>query len=930
MLLADVCQILFLLLLLLISCLRGCSMQDGYLPSPTIMKVGVILDLSIMEGKVADTCIHMAAEDFASNGGRSHSKKLVLHVRDYQKGDVTGAASAAIDLLENAGVQAIVGPLASSEVEFIAALGGKAQVPIISFTETSPSPSMAVAPYFIRTAESGSCQVAAIAGIVKAYGWREAVLIYEDSQFGKGMIPSLMEALEGADVKVASRSLLSTDCSRLFIKEQLYRLMTMQTRVFIVHMAPSLGTRLFSSALELGMMSKGYAWIVTTGMGNLLDSLHPSEFDSLQGVLGLKTHIPETKELEDFTARWKRRFRVEHPELEIPRYVSVSGLWAYDTVWALASALEETAAAPRNPLDFRRFGRSSKSSTNIMDLAVSPTGPQLLEEISKTKFRGLSGEFEVKGGQLTSGAFQIVNVIGRGERGVGFWNPTMRRLSKTPNEQDSGSEDESYSIVSENLKVVVWPGETAEVPRGWVLPTSGKKLRVGVPVKKRFKEFVDVETNLANGHSAVSGFCIDIFEAALELLPYALPHEYVPYVHAHGESSGSYNNLLHQVFHGEFDAAVADVTILAERSQYVDFTFPYTDGGLSLLVPVKDEDRQSVFVFLKPFSRGLWLMTAAFFLLIAAVVWVLEHRRNHEFRGSPADHIGLAFYFAFSTLVFAHRERLTSNSARFVVIVWSFAVLILTSSYTASLSSTLTVGKFQPTIKDVDTLIRKGEYVGYQNGSFVLDILKRLNFDESKLRPYTTVEDYVHALASGSRNGGVAAIVDETPYLQLFLATYCQGFAMVGPIYRTGGYGFAFPKGSSLLPDVSRAVLNVTEGEKMSEIEKAWFGNQTCLDSKAGVASKGLTLSSFWGLFVITGAVSSGAFSAFLFSIFADHRRRIRRVNAAGEEENWKKTMNVAENRVDIADRDVSSMIDAKDHRIDDSEGNLIIPAETI
>lgn len=71
-------------------------MQDGYLPSPTIMKVGVILDLSIMEGKVADTCIHMAAEDFASNGGRSHSKKLVLHVRDYQKGDVTGAASAGI------------------------------------------------------------------------------------------------------------------------------------------------------------------------------------------------------------------------------------------------------------------------------------------------------------------------------------------------------------------------------------------------------------------------------------------------------------------------------------------------------------------------------------------------------------------------------------------------------------------------------------------------------------------------------------------------------------------------------------------------------------------------------------------------------------------------------------------------------------------
>jgi glutamate receptor, ionotropic, plant len=41
-------------------------------------------------------------------------------------------------------------------------------------------------------------------------------------------------------------------------------------------------------------------------------------------------------------------------------------------------------------------------------------------------------------------------------------------------------------------------------------------------------------------------------------------------------------------------------------------------------------------------------------------------------------------------LLFAE-EKLESNLSRFVVIIWVFVVLILTSSYTASLTSMLTV-----------------------------------------------------------------------------------------------------------------------------------------------------------------------------------------------------------------------------------------------
>jgi glutamate receptor, ionotropic, plant len=133
---------------------------------------------------------------------------------------------------------------------------------------------------------------------------------------------------------------------------------------------------------------------------------------------------------------------------------------------------------------------------------------------------------------------------------------------------------------------------------------------------------------------------------------------------------------------------------------------------------------------------------------------------------------------------------LESNLSRFLVIIWVFVVLILTSSYTASLTSMLTVQQLQPTITDVNELLRRGDYIGYQDGSFVVALLKRLNFDTSKMRNYSTVDQYAEALAKGSANGGVAAIFDEIPYLKVFLSKYCANHTMVGPTYKTDGFGF--------------------------------------------------------------------------------------------------------------------------------------------
>lgn len=127
-----------------------------------------------------------------------------------------------------------------------------------------------------------------------------------------------------------------------------------------------------------------------------------------------------------------------------------------------------------------------------------------------------------------------------------------------------------------------------------------------------------------------------------------------------------------------------------------------------------------------------------------------------------------------------------SNLSRVVLIIWFLVVLILTQSYTASLASMLTVQKLQPTVTDVNLLIRNNEYVGYMQGSFVYGLLKKMNFHESRLIEYDSPENLHDLLSKGS----IAAAFHEIPYIKLFLGKYCSKYMMVGPINKADGFGF--------------------------------------------------------------------------------------------------------------------------------------------
>ncbi|KAI3686067.1 hypothetical protein L1987_79737 [Smallanthus sonchifolius] len=803
--------------------------------------IGVILDMDSDVGKSYRVCMLMALEDFYEAHRNNFTTIIRYHFRD-SKYDNFQAASVAMDLVKNTKVIALLGPQQSSQAKFVLDIAYESKVPIIS-AATSPNLSSKHNPYFIRIAQTSSTQAEPIAALIKSFGWTEVVFIFENTDFGRGPITYLFDAMVNIGTQVKCQALLSPYSTDDSILQQLDKLKAMQTGVFVVHMLPPLASRFFKKANEVGMMAQGYAWIITDVVTGLLHHLNPQDLDSMQGVLGVKPYIPPSNQLTNFERKWRRRVLKEYPEIDTID-LDMFSIWSYDFVFALADALQRV---------------ESKSSTPL------ETRSKLLPMIQNIRLNGLSGDFHIVNGQLHTFGYQIVNVIGKGEKHVGFWNPINGLSSRISKNQSF-----DYTTNKDDLGAIIWPGDAIGIPTGW----GNKKLRVGVPALGKFVEFfqayIDPETNIVY----TNGFCSDVFYAVIDAMPYVVDYEIIPYETPDGKRPGTVNDLIYEIVRGKYDMVAGDIAILWNRSNYVDFTLPYLDEGFAMLVPVKVDDRKNAWIFMKPLETWLWITIGLFFICTGIVVWILERRINREFRGHPYQQVGTILWFSFSTLVFAQREKLKNNLSKMVVAVWIFVVLVLVSSYTASLSSMLTIQKLEPTATNIHELIARGDYVGYHSSSFVEGLLENMGFPDDKLRKYTSFQEYDKALSDGSKNNGVSAIVDGIPYLKLLQAKYCNKYLIVGPVYKTAGFGYAFPKKSPHIATFSRAILKVLEGQ-MKNISDKWFGKEdSCPDLNVDVDQDfdRLTLESFRGLFYIAGISSACALVACVIMFLYENR----------------------------------------------------------
>lgn len=332
-------------------------------------------------------------------------------------------------------------------------LGNKSQVPIISSSATSPSLTSIRSPYFIRAATNDLSQVGAISALVQAFGWRQVVPIYEDDDFGEGMIPCLTDASQDIDVRVPYRSVVPTLASDDQIIAELYKLQTMQTRVFLVHMWSTLGSRFFTIARQIGRMDdKEMVWIITDSLANLLTAMDDSVLDSKQGVLGVRPYVPRIKERDNFTKRWTMKFQQDN-SLKYNPELNVFGLWAYDAAIALAIAVEQVGASN---LSYQKT-ITSTNSTDLETFGVSKSGPKLIQALQNNKFRGLNGPYKILDGQLQIATYEIINIIGYAGRRIGYWtleNGIIRKLNSSNTNRDKSSTIKHGAIIGQVIPQV--------------------------------------------------------------------------------------------------------------------------------------------------------------------------------------------------------------------------------------------------------------------------------------------------------------------------------------------------------------------------------------------------------------------------------------------------------------------------------------------
>ncbi|XP_068306831.1 glutamate receptor 3.3 [Pyrus communis] len=826
---------------------------------PAVVNIGAIFTFDSTIGRVAKLAIQEAVKDVNSNSSILHGTELVVHMRTSNCSGFLGMVQA-LQFMET-DVVAIIGPQSSVVAHIISHVSNELQVPLLSFAATDPTLSSFQFPFFVRTTHSDLYQMTAVAEIVDYYGWKEVIAIYIDDDYGRNGVSTLDDKLAERRCRISHKLGIPPGhgATRGDLMDLLVKVSQLESRVIVLHVNPDLGLNVLSVAQYLQMMGDGFVWIATDWLSSLLDSalpLSPEIMDTMQGVLVLRQHTPDSDRKRAFFSKWNK---LTGGSLGLHSY----GLYAYDSVWLVAHAID----AFFNQGGIISFSNDSRinsvdkgGSLHLAAMSIFDDGPLLLKNILQSSFLGLTGPVKFDSERsLALPAYDIINVLGTGFRRIGYWC-NYSGLSTVPPEM-LYSKPPNRSSASQQLYSVVWPGEMVSKPRGWVFPNNGKQLRIGVPIRVSFREFV---SQVRGTDNMFKGFCIDVFTAAVNLLPYAVPYRFIPF--GDGKKNPSYTELVTSIATGVFDAAVGDIAIVTNRTKNVDFSQPYAASGLVVVAPFKKLN-SSAWAFFRPFTARMWVVTAASFLVVGIVVWILEHRINDDFRGPPKKQLITILWFSISTLFFSHRENTVSTLGRVVLIIWLFVVLIINSSYTASLTSILTVQHLSSPIKGIESLKSSDEPIGYQVGSFAEQYLsEELGIPKNRLIALGSPQAYALALQLGPKKGGVAAVVDERPYVELFLSSQCK-FRVVGPEFTKSGWGFAFPRDSPLAVDMSTAILQLSENGDLQRIHDKWLMQSSCSLDTTELESDRLHLKSFWGLFLICGIACSVSLFIYLLQV---------------------------------------------------------------
>jgi len=99
------------------------------------------------------------------------------------------------------------------------------------------------------------------------------------------------------------------------------------------------------------------------------------------------------------------------------------------------------------------------------------------------------------------------------------------------------------------------------------------------------------------------------------------------------------------------DGAVGDTDIMAYRYHLVDFSQPYVESGLHMVVTEQPEKSKQTWMFLDAFTKEMWLMITSMHIFVGVVIWLIEREANPYLRGFRS-----MLWFLVTVLFYAHSK----------------------------------------------------------------------------------------------------------------------------------------------------------------------------------------------------------------------------------------------------------------------------------
>ena len=278
--------------------------------------------------------------------------------------------------------------------------------------------------------------------------------------------------------------------------------------------------------------------------------------------------------------------------------------------------------------------------------------------------------------------------------------------------------------------------------------------------------------------------------------------------------------LMEHVHTGKAEVAIAGITITAARERLADFSHPFFESGLRIMVTGGQEGSLADLIssVLSPALLKVFGFLLLLIIVAAHFLWFFERRRNPEmfpptyFRG-----IWEAIWWAAVTATTVGYGDRTPRGVpgRVVALVWMFSGIILISFFTATVTSALTVKQIEGTINSPADLV--GRLVGTAAGSTTVGFLKKQGVQVTE---YPDIKEAYFALERGELD----AVVYDWPNLVNYAKRDGRGkVRVVGEVFEKQSYGIALRHGSPYRERINQALLSLKEKGIYQELYNSWF-----------------------------------------------------------------------------------------------------------